>query len=142
MRPHFRPLLIAFLLILPLVAEAKADVVVVANPRSGIDRLSRDEVINIFLGRFRQLSSGLSVQPVDLPATQPEKATFYLRLVNKDLAEINAYWSRLVFSGRTEPPVQAKSTEDLVEFIAKTPGAIGYMERSKVDGRVKLVFEP
>lgn len=142
MRLNFRPLLIAFLLILPLVAEAMADVVVVANPRSGIDRLSRDEVINIFLGRFRQLPSGLSVQPVDLPATHPEKATFYLRLVNKDLAEINAYWSRLVFSGRTEPPVQAKSTEDLVEFIAKTPGAIGYMERSKVDGRVKLVFEP
>jgi ABC-type phosphate transport system substrate-binding protein len=38
--------------------------------------------------------------------------------------------------------VQAKSTEDLIEFIAKTPGAIGYMERSKVDGRVKMVFEP
>ncbi|MBZ0094277.1 MAG: hypothetical protein K8H75_02710 [Sulfuricella sp.] len=135
-------MLIAFLLILLPAAESMADVVVVANPRSGIDRLSRDEVINIFLGRFRQLPSGLSVQPVDLPATQSEKATFYLRLVNKDLAEINAYWSRLVFSGRTEPPVQAKSTEDLIEFIAKTPGAIGYMERSKVDGRVKLVFEP
>jgi len=142
MRHPFRLLLIAFLLILQPIAESRADVVVIANPRSGIDRLSRDEVINIFLGRFRQLPSGLSVQPVDLPATQPEKAIFYLRLVNKDLSEINAYWSRLVFSGRTSPPVQAKSTDDLLDFIAKTPGAIGYVERSKVDSRVKLVFEP
>lgn len=142
MRLHFRPLLIAFLLALQPIADSLADVVVIANPRSGIDKLSRDEVINIFLGRFRQLPSGLSAQPVDLPATEPEKATFYLRLVNKDLAEINAYWSRLVFSGRTKPPMQAKSTDDLLEFIAKTPGAIGYIERSKVDDRVKLVFEP
>lgn len=142
MRLHFRLLLVSCLLLLQPVVEAMADVVVVANPRSGIDRLSRDEVINIFLGRFRQLPSGLSAQPVDLPATQPEKAIFYLWLVNKDLAEINAYWSRLIFSGRTTPPVQAKSTEDVIDFVAKTPGGIGYVERSKVDGRVKLVFEP
>ncbi len=142
MRPYFRLLLIVLLLILQPIAESLADVVVVANPRSGIESLSRDEVINIFLGRFRQLPSGLPAQPVDLPATQPEKAIFYLRLVNKDLAEINSYWSRLVFSGRTKPPVQANSTDDLLEFIAKTPGAIGYIERSRVDGRVKLVFVP
>lgn len=132
----------AILLLLQPVAGAMADVVVVANPRSGVEKLSRDEVINIFLGRFRQLPSGLSAQPVDLPAGHPDKAVFYLRLVNKDLAEINAYWSRLVFSGRTTPPVQAKSADDLLEFIAKTPGAIGYIERAKADSRVKLVFEP
>ena len=62
-------------------------------------------------------------------------------LVNKDLAEINSYWSRLHFSGRTAPPMEAKSTEDVLEIVGRTPGAIGYMDRSKVDARVKQVFE-
>ena len=138
---HFRLHIITCLLaLLPMMASA-AEMVVIVNPRSGIDRLSRDEVINIFLGRSRQLPSGLSAQPVDLPATHPDKASFYRQLVNKELAEINSYWARLVFSGRTTPPMQAASTEALLEIVGKTPGAIGYLERSQIDARVKVVLE-
>lgn len=134
-------LLVACLLALLPATACRADVVVVANSRSGIDKLSRDEVINIFLGRFRQLPSGLSALPIDLPATQAERATFYRLLVNKELADINAYWARLVFSGRTTPPRQAKSADEVIDFVGTTPGAVGYLDRSKVDARVKVVLE-
>lgn len=135
-----------YLLLLALCAllpppDAAADVVVIANPRAGVDRLSRDEVVNIFLGRFRQLPSGLSALPADLPSSQPEKAVFYRQLVNKELAEINAYWARLVFSGRTVPPRQAVGNDDLVSWVAGTQGAIGYVDRARADGRVKIVYE-
>jgi hypothetical protein len=138
---RLRPLLVACLLVLSPAAACRADVVVVANTKSGIDKLSRDEVINIFLGRFRQLPSGLSALPIDLPATQAERATFYRLLVNKELADINAYWARLVFSGRTIPPRQAKSIEEVIDFVSTTPGAVGYLDRAKIDGRVKVVLE-
>jgi len=133
-------LLLVLLALLPATA-CFADVVVVVNPRSGVDKLNRDEVINIFLGRFRQLPSGLSALPVDLPASYTEKAAFYHQLVNKELAEINAYWARLMFSGRTTPPRQAKSNEDLLDLVGSTPGAIGYLDRARVDARVKVVLE-
>lgn len=135
-----RSLLFACLMLLPVMAYSE-DLVVVANPRSGVDRLSRTAVINIYLGRFRQLPSGLSAKPVDLPQAYPEKARFYRILVNKDLAEINSYWARLVFSGRTARPIEVRSHEDMLNFISKTPGAIGYIARSKLDDRVKLVYE-
>lgn len=118
-----------------------SDVVVVANPKAGVERLTRDEVVNIFLGRLRQFPSGQAAIPADLPAATPEKAQFYRQLVNKELAEINAYWARLVFSGRTQPPRQAQSVEDLLNFVASTPGAVGYVERGVADGRVRVVFE-
>jgi ABC-type phosphate transport system substrate-binding protein len=134
------PIVMAWLMLMPVMAQGE-DMVVVANPHSGIDSLSREEVINIYLGRYRQLASGVSAQPVDSPATHPDKARFYQLLVSKDLAEINAYWSRLIFSGRTTPPRAAKSEEDLLNIIRRTPGAIGYVDRSKIDGRVVLVYE-
>jgi len=138
---HFRLLIVACLLaLLPMMASA-SDMVVIVNPRSGIDRLSRDEVINIFLGRSRQLPSGLSAQPIDLTATHPDKASFYRRSINKELAEINSYGARLVFSGRTTPPMQAASTEDLLEIVGKTPGSIGYLERSQIDAKANAVLE-
>lgn len=122
-------------------SHACAQLVVIANPKSGISALSRDDVVNIFLGRFRQLPSGISALPADLPASQPEKAQFYRLLVNKDLSEINSYWARLIFSGRTVPPRQALGNEDLLNFIGKTPGAIGYLEKSRIDPRVKVVLD-
>jgi len=137
---RLRTLLLAFALLLA-VAPAAAELVVVVNPKSGVERLSRDEVINIFLGRYRQLPSGQSAQPADLSAAQPEKAAFYRQLVNKELSEINSYWARLVFSGRTLPPRQATGYEDLLAWVAGTPGGLGYIERAKADARVKIVFE-
>ena len=136
-----RTVILFVLLALLPAGSVVAGIVVVANPAVGIAALSRDDVINIFLGRFRTLSSGVAAQPVDLPASEPEKEGFYHLLVNKDLATINAYWARLVFSGRTTPPRQAQSTEDLIRFVSSTPGAVGYLDRTKVDGRVKIVFE-
>lgn len=133
--------LLLSILLSHLGAAAASDVVVIANPKVGAERLTRDDVVNIFLGRLRQFPSGQAALPADLPPAAPEKAQFYRQLVNKELAEINAYWARLVFSGRTQPPRQAHSAEELLSFVATTPGAVGYVERSLADGRVRIVFE-
>lgn len=132
-------LLPALLAIWPAIS--RADVVVVANARSGIDQLSQDEVINIFLGRYRRLPTGITAVPVDQPAGSSAKAEFYRRLTNKDLAEINAYWARLFFSGKTSPPLQAGSAGEALQMIATIPGGIGYLERGQVDHRLRIVLE-
>lgn len=132
--------LLALLSALP-AASAMADLVVVVNAESGVERLDRDEVINIFLGRYRVFPSGFAALPIDQPANLPLKARFYRKLVNKDLDEINAYWARLVFSGKTSPPRQAASPAEVMAWLAANRGAIGYIERSMVDARLRIVLE-
>jgi ABC-type phosphate transport system substrate-binding protein len=122
-------------------AQASADLVVVVNARSGIERLTLDEAVNIFMGRYRQFPSGIAAHPIDQPEAQSERAQFYRLLVNKDLAEINAYWARLVFSGKTKPPRQARNQAEIIEWLARQPGAIGYLERTQVDARVRVVLD-
>jgi hypothetical protein len=139
MRMH-KLLLIGLLALWPL-APAWADLVVVANPKSGIERMSREEVVFVFMGRWRHLPSGIAAQPVDLPIESQERTAFYRQLVNKSPSEIKAYWSRLIFSGGSRPPAVSDSREEQLRILASTPGAIGYLERSAVDGRVKIVFD-
>lgn len=134
-------LLLSLSLLLPYPLAAATDLVIVANPRSGITKLTQDQVVNIFLGRYRRLDSGLTAEPLDLDGNAEKKALFYRSLVGKELAEINAYWARLVFSGKTSPPRPVSSTEEALQRVAMTPGALAYMERDKVDGRVVVVFE-
>lgn len=129
------------LLALLASSPAMADLVVVVNARSGIERLSRDEVVNIFLGRYRQLPSGLSALPIDQPANLPLKAQFYRKLVNKDMEQINAYWARLTFSGKTSPPRQAASSAEVLEWLGHSQAAIGYIDRAMVNDRLRIVME-
>ena len=115
--------------------------VVVANPKSGVEHLGIEDVINIFMGRYRVLPNNLAALPVDLPAADAARDRFYLRLMGKDQAQINAYWARLIFSGRTTPPQQMEGTEDAIRYVATHRGGLAYMDRSQVDGRVRIVLD-
>ena len=134
-------LVILLLFALTPLAVGAQSIVVVVNPGSGVESLSRNDVINIFLGGFRQFPSGIPALPIDLPQGHPAREEFYRLLVGKNPSEINTYWSRLIFSGKTRPPLQATRVEDAQAMVLGSVGAITYLDRSKVDGRLKIVFE-
>jgi ABC-type phosphate transport system substrate-binding protein len=132
---------IAFLGLASWALLVQGEMVVVVNLQSGVDLLTKSQVINIFLGNHREFPNGLAAKPVDLPAVMPDKGQFYRSLVNKDLDQMAAYWSRLVFAGNTQPPVQANSTQDMLQAVATQRNAIGYVDRKSVDPtRVKVVL--
>lgn len=137
---HLRNLALVLLTLLPLLAAAADVIAVVVNQSVGVEALSRTDVINIFMGRFRQFPSGATALPIDMPVS-PVRAQFYRALVNKEPAEINAYWARLVFAGRTSAPIQTDTADDALKALRATPGGITYLERSRVTTREKIVFE-
>ena len=137
----FRSLLFAVLLATSALPAVAADWVLVASSKAGITRLTQDEVTNIYLGRYRRLDSGLTAEPIDQPVDSALKTSFYRHLVGKSLPEINAYWARLVFSGKTQPPRTVANSEEALQFVSRHPGALAYIEQSKVDGRVIIVFQ-
>jgi hypothetical protein len=130
-----------FWLLLQPVAEVRAELVVVVNARCGVAAMTRNEVINIFFGRNRQYFNGIEAQPVDLSDAHPDRARFYGLLVGKDLSEINAYWSKQVFSGRMQPPARVGSSDEVLKWVTSHPGGIGFIDLSKADARVRVVYE-
>lgn len=136
------------LALLPLITltfacgmPAAAELVVIAHPNSGIEHLNKDEVINIYMGRYRKLSSGVTALPVDLAIPPGDKAHFYMHLMGKELAEINSYWARLMFSGQASPPRQALNADEMMDVVSNSRGAIGYIDKKHVDKRVKVVLD-
>ena len=127
--------------LLPTTMVYAEDIVVVINPNSGVEQLSRNDVINIFLGSFRQLPSGIMALPIDLPPLHPDRAEFYRLLVGKNSAEINTYWARLIFSGKTRPPIQVEQFEEAIALLQNVVGAITYMKRDKVGEKSKIILE-
>lgn len=117
---------------------AVAELVIVVHPDSGVASMDQNDVVNVFMGRYQKLPSGITAFPVDL---SPQREMFYRQLVAKTLPEINSYWARLVFSGRASPPRQVQDDAEVIEIVSDNRGAIGYVDRSLVnDEQVKIVF--
>lgn len=134
----------AFLLVAALLnirTAGAGNLVVVVNPASGIENLTRSQAIDIFLGRYRKLPSGAVALPIDLRVDTPERKQFYLLLVGKDLAQMSSYWARLVFSGQATPPFPVPDARTALDLVATNPNAIAYLDRATVDSRVKVVLE-
>lgn len=140
MRRARSPLLALLLPLLWLPGAVSAhEMVVIVNGHSHIRALTRDQVIDIFMGRLRQFPSGPTALPIDV-ADRDIRGRFYQRLVHETLAQIGSYWARLVFSGEASPPFQARDTRTALKLVATNPDAISYCYRSDVTRQVKVVL--
>jgi ABC-type phosphate transport system substrate-binding protein len=130
------------LAMLPLLSAVHAQtLVVIVNPNIGVQHLTRNEVLDIFLGRFRTFPSGASALPIDLDVSSPTRTQFYQLLAHKDPADMGSYWARLSFSGKISPPFAVSDARMAIDIVANNPNAIAYVDRAAVDSRVRIAFE-
>lgn len=119
---------------------AQAQVAVIVNPKSAAASMTADQVASIFLGKSNTLPSGATAQAVDLPESAAAREIFYTKVTGKSAAQVKAAWSRLVFSGKATPPKELGNAAEVKKFVAANPDAIAYIEKSAVDGSVKVVL--
>ena len=119
-------------LLLGMVTGAQAmDIVVIGNPAAG--PLSKEQVADVFLGKNQALT------PVDQVETAPIRAEFYKQATGRDMAQVKSTWSRLVFSGKGQAPKELADNAAVKKAVAADPKAVGYIDKSAVDGSVKVV---
>jgi ABC-type phosphate transport system substrate-binding protein len=106
--------------------------VVVMNASSA--PLTKEQVSNIFLGRSPEY------KVVDHPESAAIRATFYKKATDREVSQIKAVWSRLVFSGKATPPTEVADANAVKAAVKADPKAIGYIDKSAVDDSVKVVF--
>lgn len=131
-------LMAAALLAGPAFAE-RADFVVIVAVHSPVTTLSSNELADIYLGRLNRLPDGRIVLPVDRVESDAVQDAFYREILQRNAAQLRAHWSRQVFTGRGKPPRQLQSGAELVDFIARNPSAIGFVEPALVTPSVRVV---
>lgn len=119
---------------------AQAQVAVVVGAKSATAAMTADQVAGIFLGKSNQLPGGAAAAAADLPESAAVREQFYTKVTGKSSAQVKAGWSRLVFSGKATPPKELAGAAEVKSFVAANPDAIGYIEKSAVDGSVKVVL--
>jgi ABC-type phosphate transport system substrate-binding protein len=121
-------------------AVVKADVVAVVSAKSPVTTLSMSQVADIFSSKASRFPNGVLAFPIDQAEGSAVRDEFYNKVVGKTAAQIKAYWSKIIFTGRGQPPPSVSNDIEMKKRISDNPAAIGYIERSLVDNTVRVVY--
>jgi TonB family protein len=102
------------------------DVRIIANPSVKADAISAQEIKTVFLLQRISLRDGTHVEPV-LSQGGPAHAAFLKNYLGENDDALQNYYRTLVFTGKGSMPKALHTDEEVVAYVAKTRGAIGYV---------------
>mgnify|MGYP003423130474 FL=1 len=119
---------------------AQAAVAIVAHPSNSVSGIRADDAQRIFLGKSGEFANGRRAVPVDQTPGTASRTKFMKAVIEKSEDELKGYWSKLMFSGKGQPPREVGDDAAVKAWVASNPDAIGYIDGKFVDGSVKVLF--
>jgi TonB family protein len=138
MKNHRLLPLVAIVVIFAPVRVIAADIKVIANGSVKADVISANEVKSVFLEEYNSLRDGTHIEPV-LEKDGPVHEAFLHEYLGGTDDDLQNYYRALVFSGRGSMPKQLGSDAEVVAYVARTKGAIGYVSAEAIGEDVKTL---
>ena len=112
--------------------------IIVANNSVGSNSISAKDAGDIFLGRKKKLDDGSKAKLASLKEGDTHKA-FLEQFVKRSNSQFRSHWKKAVFTGQGKPPKSFATEDELVAYVASTPGAIGYVDSATDTSSVKVL---
>jgi ABC-type phosphate transport system substrate-binding protein len=100
---------------------------VIVNPQNQAGPVDRKFLTEVFLKKVTRWGNMEVIRPVDQRADSSVRASFTVAMMRRSVEAVKTYWQQAVFSGRDIPPPELESDEDVVRFVLRNPGAVGYV---------------
>jgi ABC-type phosphate transport system substrate-binding protein len=127
------------ILMVLVFAAANAQVVVIVNKSNSISKISPSSLKDIYLLSNLRWSDGTKIVVVDNREKSLQQK-FYDFINVSDILSVKKQWMRVQLSGEGKAPIVVDGAQEMLEKVASTPGAIGYVRLSEVkDSEVKVI---
>jgi TonB family protein len=139
MNARRRTIVVGVLMLASKAIVLAGEVKVIANAAMNSASISDSELRSVFLLQRKTLKDGTAVEPV-LQKRGPVHDAFCKHFLSRDGEEIGIYYDGIVFTGKGSMPKQLNSDADVLNYVARTPGAIGYVSSSASADGVKVLM--
>lgn len=124
-----------------LAQVASAGIAVIVHASVNAPALSAQQVSQIFLGREQKLPGGTAVVPLDMAEGSDLHVRFAERALGKTEQQLRGYWTRMIFTGKGQPPRAMGSSDELLRMVSSAPGYIGYVDaKDAARANVKVLY--
>ena len=129
------------ILILALLAHptaSSAQVAIIAHKSVSVDHLSRTQLIDFYTGDARHWDDGRPIVLFTLRTRTEPRGSFF-ELLGRSSSRMKSIWMKRMLSGEGDPPETLPSESAVLQRVATTPGAIGYVSPDSTSSAVKLL---
>jgi ABC-type phosphate transport system substrate-binding protein len=112
---------------------------IICHPSNPDDLPTRQFLEDAFLKRTTRWPSGEKIRPVDLAPSSPVRRQFSDEVLRRPVEAVRSYWQQRIFAGRELPPPEVDDDEEVVKFVLRHPGAVGYVSGGASLGGVKVL---
>lgn len=112
------------------------EVAIICHPDTPESALSQSDIKKIFLGRKTRWSNNQKIHFAVMKGSDFHE-TFLKTYIGKTPSQFDVYWKKMVFTGKGGLPKSFSSTEDMIQYAADTPGAIGYVPEGLATESIK-----
>ncbi|MBL4826455.1 MAG: phosphate ABC transporter substrate-binding protein [Spongiibacteraceae bacterium] len=116
-----------------------AEVVVIVHVDNAMTSINKTDLSRIFLGKIDTFPDGSKVSAINQISASGTRSSFDTDVLRKTTKQMNAYWSRQLFSGRGAPPPEVNGDIDVLQHISKNRDSIGYIDSSAANQSVKVL---
>ena len=96
-----------------------ADVYVIAHPSA---KLAPDAIRDVYIGE-KQFAGDVKLIPIDNASAQGD---FLAKVLRLDPSRYANLWVKKSFRDALNPPAVRNSDKEIIDYVAKTPGAVAY----------------
>lgn len=118
--------------------SVNAEIAVIVHP-SNQQALSDTEVKNLFTGRQKSFADGSPAIVLNLVSGNETQTTFNAKVLGRSDAQLKAYWSKVMFTGKGNPPKEVDPAE-MLKLVAENPSTVGVIDSSQVTSAVRTVI--
>jgi len=111
---------------------------IIVNPSVPEYTVSLNKTRAIFTMRQRFWTNGEKIKVFTLADDHPIHQLFTKNNLHMFPHQLRRVWDRIVFSGIGRVPIVVGSEEEMLETIANTPNAIGYLSSEFKNEKVRL----
>ncbi|MDK1287163.1 hypothetical protein [Pseudoalteromonas umbrosa] len=121
-------------------AAAQSEIVIVVNKHNPIERIEKRQLIDMYMGKYLAFPNGHIAVTLDYKKEHDLRRVFFEALTGRSISQVNAYWSRVKFSGKASPPQAYPTIDAIIDKVTTTPSAIAYIPATAVTDELKVVY--
>ncbi len=100
---------------------------IIVNPNNTASSVERKFLEDAFLKKITAWPNDEVIRPADLAPDSPVRRAFTRDILNRSVEAVKGYWQQRIFSGRDVPPPEFQRDEEVVQFVRKHDGGLGYV---------------
>ena len=131
-------ILVTILIGLFIPLHTNAEVAVIVNLTNN-DTLNKAQIKKIFLGKLKRFPSGAQTVAITQKSSSSTRTEFDKIVLKKSASQLKAYWSKLLFTGKGQPPKEVLNDAEMIELVASNPNMIGFVDAANVSDSVKVI---